>query len=47
MMEIDTRATSGPIVADKNCEKLHYIAPNIWCAGEHLQICPICFQSSI
>jgi 20S proteasome subunit beta 2 len=20
-------------VADKNCEKLHYIAPNIWCAG--------------
>ncbi|KAI5797874.1 nucleophile aminohydrolase [Peziza echinospora] len=30
---IDTRATSGPIVADKNCEKLHYIAPNIWCAG--------------
>ncbi|KAF9701191.1 hypothetical protein EKO04_000477 [Ascochyta lentis] len=29
----DTRATSGPIVADKNCEKLHYIAPHIWCAG--------------
>ncbi|KAI9887847.1 MAG: proteasome core particle subunit beta 2 [Watsoniomyces obsoletus] len=29
----DTRATSGPIVADKNCEKLHYIAPQIWCAG--------------
>ncbi|ODM15070.1 Proteasome component PUP1 [Aspergillus cristatus] len=29
----DTRATSGPIVADKNCEKLHYIAPKIWCAG--------------
>ncbi|KAK4132427.1 proteasome subunit beta type 7 precursor [Trichocladium antarcticum] len=29
----DTRATSGPIVADKNCEKLHYIASNIWCAG--------------
>lgn len=20
-------------MADKNCEKLHYIAPNIWCAG--------------
>ena len=31
---VDTRATSGPIVADKNCEKLHYISPNIWCAGE-------------
>lgn len=29
----DTRATSGPIVADKNCEKLHYISPQIWCAG--------------
>ncbi|GAD93612.1 proteasome component Pup1, putative [Paecilomyces variotii No. 5] len=29
----DTRATSGPIVADKNCEKLHYITPQIWCAG--------------
>jgi len=29
----DTRATQGPIVADKNCEKLHYISPQIWCAG--------------
>jgi 20S proteasome subunit beta 2 len=29
----DTRATSGSIVADKNCEKLHYISPQIWCAG--------------
>ncbi|EEA28154.1 proteasome core particle subunit beta 2 [Talaromyces marneffei ATCC 18224] len=29
----DTRATSGPIVADKNCEKLHFISPQIWCAG--------------
>ncbi|KXS17875.1 proteasome-domain-containing protein [Gonapodya prolifera JEL478] len=29
----DTRATEGPIVADKNCEKIHYIAPNIWCCG--------------
>lgn len=29
----DTRATTGPIVADKNCEKLHRIAPKIWCAG--------------
>jgi len=29
----DTRATAGPIVADKNCEKLHYIASNIYCAG--------------
>lgn len=25
----DTRATSGPIVSDKNCEKIHYLAPNI------------------
>jgi 20S proteasome subunit beta 2 len=29
----DTRATTGDIVADKNCEKLHRIAPRIWCAG--------------
>ncbi|CDO94484.1 unnamed protein product [Kluyveromyces dobzhanskii CBS 2104] len=29
----DTRSTQGPIVADKNCEKLHRIAPRIWCAG--------------
>ncbi|CDK24248.1 unnamed protein product [Kuraishia capsulata CBS 1993] len=29
----DTRATSGPIVADKNCEKLHRLSPKIWCAG--------------
>jgi 20S proteasome subunit beta 2 len=28
----DTRATAGTIVADKNCEKIHYIAPNIWYA---------------
>lgn len=25
----DTRATMGPIVSDKNCAKIHYIAPNI------------------
>jgi len=29
----DTRATEGPIVCDKNCEKIHYIAPNIFCCG--------------
>lgn len=29
----DTRATAGSIVADKNCEKLHVLAPNIYCAG--------------
>jgi 20S proteasome subunit beta 2 len=29
----DTRATMGPMVSDKNCEKLHYIAKNIFCAG--------------
>jgi len=29
----DTRSTGGDLVADKNCEKLHYIAPNIYCAG--------------
>jgi len=29
----DTRSTGGDIVANKNCEKLHYMAPNIYCAG--------------
>lgn len=29
----DTRATEGPIVADKNCEKIHYMTPNIYCCG--------------
>lgn len=23
----------GPIVADKNCEKIHHMAPNIYCCG--------------
>lgn len=29
----DTRATDDTIVAEKNCEKIHYIAPNIYCCG--------------
>jgi len=29
----DTRATEGPIVADKNCAKIHFISKNIWCCG--------------
>jgi 20S proteasome subunit beta 2 len=29
----DTRATGGAEVMDKNCEKIHYLAPNIWCCG--------------
>jgi 20S proteasome subunit beta 2 len=29
----DTRATNGPVVADKNCAKIHFIAPNIYCCG--------------
>ncbi|MCO5548423.1 hypothetical protein L7F22_001879 [Adiantum nelumboides] len=29
----DTRATEGSIVADKNCEKIHKLAPNIFCCG--------------
>jgi len=28
----DTRAT-GELIVDKNCAKLHYMAPNIYCAG--------------
>jgi len=29
----DTRATDGNIVAEKNCSKIHYISPNIYCCG--------------
>lgn len=29
----DTRATSGSIVADPDCMKIHYLAPNIYCCG--------------
>lgn len=33
MLAADTRATMGTVVGDKNCAKIHYIAPNIWCCG--------------
>ena len=29
----DTRATSGSVVADKNCVKIHYLAKNMYCCG--------------
>lgn len=29
----DTRATAGPIVADPDCDKVHYLAPNIYACG--------------
>jgi 20S proteasome subunit beta 2 len=29
----DTRATSGQEIAEKNCEKIHYLAPNMYCCG--------------
>jgi 20S proteasome subunit beta 2 len=29
----DTRATEGTIVADTDCMKIHYLAPNIYCCG--------------
>jgi len=29
----DTRSTNGETVADKNCSKIHYLAPNISCCG--------------
>ncbi|XP_070968503.1 proteasome subunit beta type-7-like [Oncorhynchus clarkii lewisi] len=29
----DTRTTDDMVVADKNCMKIHYIAPNIYCCG--------------
>eukprot|EP00992_Anisonema_acinus_P015887 TRINITY_DN9935_c0_g1_i1.p1 TRINITY_DN9935_c0_g1~~TRINITY_DN9935_c0_g1_i1.p1 ORF type:complete len:267 (-),score=46.67 TRINITY_DN9935_c0_g1_i1:99-899(-) len=33
VLAADTRSTAGSVVADKNCEKIHYIAPNIYCCG--------------
>lgn len=29
----DTRATGGSLVMEKLCQKLHHMAPNIYCAG--------------
>lgn len=29
----DTRATSGDLIADKNCNKIHYLQPNMYCCG--------------
>ena len=29
----DTRATNGTEVAETNCEKIHFLAPNIYCGG--------------
>lgn len=29
----DTRSTNGPIVANKNCKKIHYISDKIMCCG--------------
>ncbi len=29
----DTRATGGNMVGIKNCEKIHNLAPNNFCAG--------------
>lgn len=33
IISADSRATEGPIVADPDCVKLHYLAPNIYVAG--------------
>ncbi|XP_042965074.1 proteasome subunit beta type-7-B-like isoform X1 [Carya illinoinensis] len=29
----NTRTIEGPIITEKNCEKIHYMAPNIYCCG--------------
>ena len=33
ILAADTRATGGSIVGDKNCEKIHNLAPNVFCCG--------------
>ncbi|XP_042965080.1 proteasome subunit beta type-7-A-like isoform X1 [Carya illinoinensis] len=29
----DTRTIEGPLITEKNCEKIHHMAPNIYCCG--------------
>lgn len=29
----DTRATENTVVSDKNCQKIHYLAGNMYCCG--------------
>ncbi|KAL0225640.1 hypothetical protein P9112_012964 [Eukaryota sp. TZLM1-RC] len=33
VLAADTRASAGSIVADKYCQKIHYLAPNMRCCG--------------
>lgn len=33
VLAADSRATEGTTVADKQCEKVHILAKNIWCCG--------------
>ena len=33
MLAADTRSTNGEVVAEKNCEKIHYLTDNIRCCG--------------
>ena len=33
ILAADTRATNGKVACDSNCQKIHYLAPNICCMG--------------
>jgi len=33
ILAADTRSTNGPVVANKNCKKIHRISDNIFCCG--------------
>lgn len=33
VLAADTRSTNGPVVANKNCSKIHRVADNIFCCG--------------
>ena len=33
VLAADTRASAGELVVEKNCKKIHYLAPNIYCCG--------------
>lgn len=42
----DTRATEGDIVADKNCSKIHYLQPNMYCCGAGMYFTVLQYLSS-
>ncbi len=47
MLGADTRATEDTTISDKNCAKIHYIAPNIYCCGAGTAVRLLWFQGAL